>query len=89
MNQVKHFNIAVGCYAGYRGEESPRSFYLGERMIKVEKELDRWIDPNHRYFKVKGNDGGTYILRHDIETEQWEMTLFDGGNRSDTALYST
>ena len=86
MSQADQFNIKVECYAGYRGEESPSRFYLDKRMIEVKEVLDRWIDPNHRYFKVKGNDGGIYMLRHDTKVEVWEMTLFDGGTSSDAGL---
>jgi hypothetical protein len=39
--------------------------------------LDRWLAPDHRYFKVEGDDGGTYILRHDVASGRWEMTMFD------------
>ena len=81
--------IKVACYAGYRGEEKPVRFYLGERLIEVEHILDRWIDPGHRYFKVKGDDGGIYILRLDIIAHRWGMTLFDSGARSATKLSST
>jgi hypothetical protein len=58
--------IRVECYAGHRGEESPRRFFLGERAIEVVDIVDRWLDPAHRYFKVRGDDGGVYILRHDV-----------------------
>ena len=26
--------------------------------------VDRWLAPDYRYFKVQGDDGSTYILRH-------------------------
>jgi hypothetical protein len=81
--------IRVECYAGYRGEETPRCFFLGERAIEVSEILDRWLAPAHRYFKVRGNDGGIYILRHDAPENEWEMTLFDSGTREDTRLSST
>ncbi|MPZ18903.1 MAG: hypothetical protein GEV06_13460 [Luteitalea sp.] len=68
--------LHVECYAGHRGEETPRRFYLGERAIEVVEVLDRWLDPDHRYFKVRGNDGDLYILRHDVSTFTWELTLF-------------
>jgi hypothetical protein len=79
----------VECHAGYRGEETPVRFFLGGRRIDVEAVLDRWLDPAHRYFKLKGDDGGIYILRHDTERHRWEMTLFDSGARADTRLSST
>ena len=69
--------IKVECYAGYRGEETPVRFYMGKRRIEVVDVLDRWLDPAHRYFKLKGDDNGVYILRHDIGEDRWEMTLFD------------
>ena len=68
--------IKVECYAGHRGEESPRSFRIGDRRIEVAEVSDRWISPDHRYFKVIGDDGATYILRHETETWTWELTYF-------------
>ena len=70
------FEVQVGCYAGYRGEETPRRFRLGTRRIAVRDLLDRWLAPDHRYFKVLGDDGGTYILRHDPVNDRWEVTFF-------------
>ncbi len=64
-------------------------FYLGERCIEVEEVLDRWLDPAHRYFKLKGDDAGIYILRHSTGEDIWEMILFDGGTRADIRLSST
>ena len=66
--------IRVECYAGYRGEETPRRFHLDERDIEIVSVLDRWLAPDHRYFKVFGDDGQEYILRHDIETQHWELS---------------
>jgi hypothetical protein len=71
------FDVRVACYAGYRGEEEPRRFWLGERTVAVAEILDRWLAPEHRYFKVRGDDAGTYILRQDIRDERWELTLFE------------
>jgi hypothetical protein len=71
------FAISVNCYAGYRGEETPRSFLLQERKIEVVEVVDRWLAPDHRYFKVRGDDGSIYIIRHDVVRDQWQLTLFD------------
>lgn len=80
--------VKVECYAGYRCEETPTRFYLGERLITVVEVLDRWLDPAHRYFKLKGDDGGVYILRYDEGKDSWEMNLYDSGTREDTRLSS-
>jgi hypothetical protein len=45
--------IRVECHAGYRGDEEPRAFTLGERRFAVLDIEDRWLAPDHRYFKVK------------------------------------
>ena len=68
--------IRVECHAGYRGEETPRRFTVGDRAVEVTEVLDRWLAPEHRYFKLRGNDGDTYILRQDMQAEIWEMTVF-------------
>ena len=38
--------------------------------------LDRWLTPDHRCFKPKTADG-TYVLRNDIASGEWELTLFE------------
>ena len=81
--------IRVECYAGYRGEEAPRRFFLGERVIEIAEIVDRWLAPEHRYFKVRGDDGGVYILRQDVARDIWEMILFDSCTREETRLSST
>ncbi len=69
--------IKVECHAGYRGEETPHRFFLDARVIEVEEVLDRWLAPDHRYFKLRGDDGATYILRHDVVAGHWELWMYD------------
>ena len=71
-------NIRVECHAGYRGEEEPRAFTLGERRFAVLEIVDRWLDPEHRYFKVKVDDGRMFVLRHDTASAQWELAALVG-----------
>jgi hypothetical protein len=68
--------IEVFCTAGYRGEETPRRMQFGRRALKVERILDRWLAPDHRYFKLDADDGGRYIIRHDVRTSQWELVYY-------------
>jgi hypothetical protein len=68
--------IIVECYSGYRGEETPRTIWVGNRRIAVEEMLDRWLAPDHRYFKFKGDDQGIYIIRHDGAAHRWELIFF-------------
>ena len=38
--------------------------------------LDCWLGIDHRYFKMLGEDGATYILRHDTGSGRWELTMY-------------
>lgn len=75
--------IAVDCYAGHRGEETPRAIAIGARRIAVVEVLDRWLAPDHRYFKLRGDDGDRYIVRHEVTTGVWELTMFTRGGNDD------
>ena len=68
--------IGVECYAGHRGEQTPRTLILGGRRIAVAEVLDTWLAPDHRYFKLRGTDGDTYLVRHDEQSDTWELTMF-------------
>jgi hypothetical protein len=69
--------VQVECYAGYRGEETPQRVRSGSRNVEVVQVVDRWLAPDHRYFKFDGDDGATYILRHDVAEQCWELTLYE------------
>jgi hypothetical protein len=71
--------IDVECYAGHRGEETPRVLVLGDRRIAVAEVLDQWLAPDHRYFKLRADDGDIYLVRHDVRTGSWELTMFERG----------
>jgi len=68
--------IRVECYAGYRGEQEPRAFRLGERRLEVGEIVDRWLEPDRRWFKCRASDGNAYILRHDETTGEWDLAAF-------------
>jgi hypothetical protein len=75
---VKLIPIQVECYAGASADETPRRFILEERTIEVREVLDRWHQveskpewPRADYFKVKGEDEHEYLLKHDLESDEW------------------
>ena len=78
--------VRVECYEGYRGEETPRRFFLGRRKVEVCAVLDRWLAPDHRYFKVLDGEGSEYLLRHDADSGEWDITSFSrGGSEAGSA----
>jgi len=75
---MKLIPIRVECYAGAKADETPRRFVWEERTIEVAEVLDRWYQveskpdwPRADYFKVRGVDGREYLLKHDLESDQW------------------
>ena len=45
--------VRVECYGGYRGEQEPLAFWLGNRRLVVLAVVDRWFRPGQRWFKVR------------------------------------
>jgi len=73
--------LRVECYAGYRDEQEPLAFWLGERRFEVTALLDRWLHPAHRYFKVQVDDGRVFILRYDASSGEWDLAALVGAER--------
>jgi len=69
--------ITVIPYAGYRGDEAPRSFILGGVRIDVASVLESRVEEavetrvRLRLFVVKGSDGRTHTLACDEERGMW------------------
>lgn len=40
--------------------------------MEVSTVIDRWLTPEHRYFKVKGDDGRHDLLRYATHTRHWD-----------------
>ena len=80
MHEQRLLTIGVECYAGHRGEQTPRSLILGDRRTAVVEVVDAWLAPDYRYFKLRGDDGNTYLVRHDERSDTWELTMFRAGH---------
>lgn len=59
--------LKVECYSGYKADERPIRFRMGDRVYQVIDILDRWYGPKDAYFRVLADDGNVYVLRH----RQW------------------
>jgi hypothetical protein len=68
--------ISVECYAGYKGEQSPRRFTLGAHAFDVVEMEDQWYGPSAQFFKARADDGNSYILRYDNEQDCWTLEAF-------------
>ncbi len=72
----KSFIIEVTSYSGYKAEERPSRFRLGNEFIDVIEVLDRWYEPEYVYFKVRAGDNNVYILKHNEPDDIWELTFY-------------
>ena len=70
--------LRVKCYAGYKAEQQPQCFFLGERRFEVCEVLDQWYGPDDFYVRVRADDGNIYILRHSENPNQdlWTLESF-------------
>jgi hypothetical protein len=75
---VQLIPIKVQCYAGFKADETPCSFILETRTVEVEEVIDRWYQVESLpewlradYFKVRGKDQHEYLLKHDLESDEW------------------
>ena len=80
---LHHISVWLGLtallwVAGAKADETPRRFTWVERTIEVDEVLDRWYQieskpewPRADYFKVRATDEQEYLLKHDLESDEW------------------
>lgn len=70
--------IRVETYSGYKADERPLRFHMGGSVYEVESVDDQWYSPDASWFRVKANDGNTYILRRE-GADVWTVQSFRSG----------
>ncbi len=70
--------IKVKAYSGYKAEERPISFSIGEKELKVEELVDRWYGEDYEYLKLRADDRCTYIIRYNRDEDFWELVMMEG-----------
>ena len=70
--------IRVECYAGTKADETPRRFWREDQLVELAEVLDRWYQvesqpewPRADYFRVRDADHREYLLKHDLESDEW------------------
>jgi len=69
-------SIRVECYSGRKSDERPVKFWLEDVVLFVESVIDEWQVPDGQYFRVRADDGNTYVLRHDRDRDEWRLESF-------------
>ena len=65
MNVTK---LTVECYSGWKANERPVRFWCGQRQDQIEAVLDQWYAPESISYKVRADDGNSYVLRQQTST---------------------
>jgi len=65
--------IKVNAYSGFKANERPLSFSMGDLKVEIVKVIDRWTDPDRDFFRVQGDDGRLYILSWDRGKDTWSI----------------
>jgi len=76
--------IIVDCYSPNNSDQSPHYFYLENTKFEINEISDRWYqrDTSHGlpaadYFKICTAGNITYIIKHELESDQWFLVTTD------------
>ena len=56
-----------------KADETPRRFTVGDHTIEVGAVTSRSRTPDEAYFTVSGDDGQSYVLRHEVSSDRWTL----------------
>ena len=68
--------LQVECYSGHKADQRPVKFWLGDAVLFVESVEHQWYGPTAVYFRVRADDGNTYVLGHNEATDEWTLESF-------------
>ena len=68
--------LRVESYSGHKADQRPTKFWLGDVERIVEDVEDQWYGPDTLYFRVRADDGDTYVLGHHEITDEWTLESF-------------
>ncbi|TFG92647.1 MAG: hypothetical protein E4H15_03235 [Syntrophobacterales bacterium] len=74
--------IHVECHSGYKANERPEVFKLGDRRWEVAEIIDRWYEgsreaggPALDYFKVRTREGKIFLIRYNALFDAWTIIM--------------
>ena len=79
-SRIEMIPIKVECHSGYKVDEYPKCFYWNNDRFEIQEIIDRWYQgdrdpewPVSNYFRVDTTCGKRYIIKHDIENDEWYL----------------
>lgn len=64
----------VETYSGARLHERPKRFLWQGNWLEVREIVASWQTPDYLSFKVKAEDGRTYLLRWHRQWDAWDLS---------------
>lgn len=80
--------VGVETYVDKDGIEKLRRVRFDSRQIEIAENIDQWHGADYRYFKVRGDDGNLYILRHNEIRASWELTMYEATQRRGAVTFA-
>ena len=71
--------LRVECAPDDGGRPVPVRFGVTGTMHDVVEVVDRWYGGDHRYFRIRTQDGAQFILRYDESRARWGVAFFESG----------
>jgi hypothetical protein len=68
--------ITVETYSGFKADQRPVRFVLGQRTYRVLNVEDQWYSPSAIHFRVRADDGNVYVLCHHEADKYWTLEAF-------------
>lgn len=70
-------SLTVQTTPGYGAHEDPVSFTILDRTFHVTEIMDRWYGKDSSYFRLIADDGNLYMIKHDLDTDEWELVQME------------
>ena len=74
--------IKVECHSGYKADEYPKNFVWDNIEFEIVEIIDCWNEAYNistsqtvDYYKVKTNLAGSYMLKHDKDSDRWFLVV--------------
>ena len=65
-----------GVLFGPQSGRTSGKFWLDDAVLFIESIQDQWKSPGTQYFRVRADDGNTYVLGHHEGNDAWALESF-------------
>jgi hypothetical protein len=69
---IKH-TTKVSTYSGYKADERPLCFTIGDQRLEVRHIISRWVEPEKDFFRVIAEDQKIYTISRHRKSDLWSV----------------